>query len=112
MPNQVAAHGFDLTDAIRESCLEETKEKLMSIAQNNFSSRWTLSLEKLEHVAHISWSDGPFHGDATVKSNDMYQSIHQAAKKAFEQIKKAHEKRNDHNHTQKEVMRNLPDSAE
>lgn len=98
MPFQVAAHGFELTDAIRESCQEEARDKLQPLALHNFSSRWTLSLDGNEHVAHVTWNDGTFHGDATVKSVDMYKSIHQASKKAAEQMKKAHDKRYDHHH--------------
>jgi|GEM_PF-620022 len=96
MPFQVAAHGFLLTDALREACLTESTGKLQPLAVKNFSSRWKLSLERTEHVAHITWADGSFHGDATAKSADMYQSIHQATKKAMEQMKKAHDKRFDH----------------
>ena len=96
MPFQVAAHGFDLTDALRESCLSESREKLQPLAKHNFSARWMLSIERTDHVAHVIWADGNFRGDVTVKSPDMYQSIHQATKKAMEQIKKAHDKRYDH----------------
>jgi ribosome-associated translation inhibitor RaiA len=98
MTFQVAAHGFALTQAIQDSCQSETEEKLQHLALHNFSSRWTLSLEAGEHVAHLKWTDGPFHGDVTVKSHDMYNCIHQCAKKGLEQIKKAHSKRYDHNH--------------
>jgi ribosome-associated translation inhibitor RaiA len=96
MPVQVAAHGFELTNAIRECCEVETREKLQPLALHNFSAKWILSLEAGVHVSHVNWHDGGFHGDATVKSADMYQSIHQATKKAQEQIKKAHDKRYDH----------------
>jgi ribosome-associated translation inhibitor RaiA len=92
----VSAHGFDLTDAIRTTCLEEAQDKLMPLALHNFSTRWTLSFEAGEHVAHLSWTDGGFRGDVTVKTIDMYQSIHQASKKAHDQIKKSHEKRYSH----------------
>jgi ribosome-associated translation inhibitor RaiA len=98
MPIQVAAHGFPLTDAIRDSCVTETREKLQPLALHNFSARWVLSLEAGEHVTHVNWTDGSFHGDVTVKTSDMYQSIHHAGKKAVEQLKKAHSKRYDHNH--------------
>lgn len=96
MPFQVAAHGFELTDAIRESCQEEASDKLQPLALQNLSTRWTLSLDGDDHVAHLNWSDGTFHGDATAKSPDMYKSIHLASKKAAEQMKKAHDKRFDH----------------
>ena len=96
MPIQVAAHGFNLTEAIRESCLSETREKLQPLALHNFTARWTLSLDAGEHVSHVNWTDGSFHGDVTVKGPDMYQSIHHASKKVVEQIKKAHGKRYDH----------------
>jgi ribosome-associated translation inhibitor RaiA len=109
MPIQVAAHGFNMTDSIRQSCIDETTERLQSLALHNFTSRWTLSLEAGEHVAHINWTDGSFHGDATVKSADMYQSIHSATKKAVEQMKKAHSKRYDHQNVSPARM---SDSAE
>lgn len=102
MAIQVIAQGFELTDALKTSCLEETKDKLLGLALHNFSSRWALSVDAGNHVAHITWSDGPFHGDVTVKSDDMYGSIHQATKKAIEQMKKAHDKRYDH-HNQKGI---------
>jgi ribosome-associated translation inhibitor RaiA len=96
MPIQVSAQGFELTDGIRISCFAECEERLIPVARHNFTARWTLHLEHLDHSAHIAWKDGQFTGDVTVKSPDMYTSIHQAAKKALEQMKKAHEKRYDH----------------
>ena len=92
MPIQVAAHGFEMTEALRETCLQETKDKLQQLALHNFSAKWMLSLEKEDHIVHVAWNDGRFHGDCTVRSTDMYNSIHQCAKKAVEQIKKAHDK--------------------
>lgn len=103
MPIQVTAQGFELTDGLKGNCLEETKDKLQPLALHNFSSRWALSLEAEMHVVHLTWSDGPFGGDVTVKSEDMYNSIHQATKKAMEQIKKAHDKRNNHHKPSKVV---------
>lgn len=96
MPIQVTAHGFELTDGLKETCVTESREKLMPLALHNFSAKWILSLEAQEQVAHLAWTDGSFLGDATVKSTDMYNSIHQCTKKAAEQIKKAHDKRYDH----------------
>jgi ribosome-associated translation inhibitor RaiA len=96
MTIQVSALGFELTDAIRSACLAECEERMMPVARHNFGARWTLQLENLDHSAHIAWNDGQFYGDVTVKSSDMYTSIHQASKKALEQMKKAHEKRYDH----------------
>jgi ribosomal subunit interface protein len=93
VPIQISAHGFELTEALKEACIAETEERLKPIARHNFSCRWTLNLENLQHSAHIAWNDGQFHGDATVKSEDMYTSIHHSAKKSAEQIKKAHEKK-------------------
>jgi ribosome-associated translation inhibitor RaiA len=101
MPILVSAHGFELTEAIRNACVEECEDRILPVARHNFGARWTLHLEHLTHSAHIAWNDGQFSGDATVKSEDMYTSIHQAAKKALEQIKKAHEKRYDHHKHQK-----------
>ena len=98
MPIQITAHGFDLSEAIKESCTVEALEKLTPLAQHQFQSKWTLSLEAGSHVTHLMWKDGPFQGDVTVKSGDMYDSIHQATKKACEQMKKAHSKRNHHHH--------------
>jgi ribosome-associated translation inhibitor RaiA len=93
MPIQVAAHGFEMTEALRTSCTEESKEKLQVLALHNFSAKWTLSLERDEHIAHVNWADGPFRGDASARSADMYGSIRLVAKKAMEQMKKAHGKR-------------------
>jgi ribosome-associated translation inhibitor RaiA len=92
MPIQVAAHGFDITEALRQSCIEEAKDKVQSLAQHNFTAKWTLSVERGEHIAHITWKDGEFHGDASSRTSDMYGSIRQSAKKAMEQLKKAHGK--------------------
>lgn len=104
MTVQVAAHGFELTDGLRSACEAETQEKLQLLALNNFSTKWILSIEKTEHVAHLAWTDGGFRGDVTVRSEDMYKSISQCSKKAVEQIKKAHDKRNDHKKTPPKVM--------
>lgn len=93
---QVAAHGFELTDGLRAACETESKEKLQLLALHNFSTKWVLSLERNEHVAHLAWTDGGFRGDVTVQSEDMYKSIGQCTKKAVEQMKKAHQKRNGH----------------
>lgn len=103
MPYQVTAQGFELTEGLRENCMVETKDKLQTLALHNFNCRWALSLEALVHVAHLTWTDGPFGGDVTVKTDDMYNSIHQATKKAMEQIKKAHDKRYDHHKASKVV---------
>jgi ribosome-associated translation inhibitor RaiA len=104
MTVQVAAHGFELTEGLRTACEAESQDKLQLLALNNFSSKWVLSIEKAEHVAHLAWTDGSFRGDVTVKSDDMYKSINQCSKKAVEQIKKAHDKRNDHKKTPPKVM--------
>jgi ribosome-associated translation inhibitor RaiA len=93
---QVAAHGFELTDGLKAACETESQEKLQLLALHNFSTKWILSLERNEHVAHLTWADGGFRGDVKVHSEDMYKSISQCTKKAVEQIKKAHQKRNGH----------------
>ena len=93
---QVAAHGFELTEGLRAACETESKDKLQLLALHNFSSKWILSLERNEYVAHLTWADGGFRGDVKVQSEDMYKSIGQCSKKAVEQIKKAHQKRNGH----------------
>lgn len=93
---QVAAHGFELTDGLRAACETESKERLQLLALHNFSTKWVLSLERNEHVSHLAWTDGGFRGDVTVRSEDMYKSIGQCTKKAVEQMKKAHQKRNGH----------------
>jgi len=96
MPIQVAAHGFDLTPSLKDCCTLETQERLSPLAQHGMSAKWVLSVEKGEHIAHINWNDGSYHGDATVKTEDMYSSIKQAVKKAAEQLKRAHEKKYNH----------------
>ncbi len=96
MPIQVSADGFELTNALRESCEGETKEKLLPIALSNVKAKWVLSIQREEQVAHLIWHDGIFNGDVTVKTKDMYSSIHQCAKKAAEQMKKSHEKKQNH----------------
>lgn len=94
MPVQVIAHGFEMTEALRTNCADESKEKLQAIAvhSSSFTARWTLSLEHGEHIAHVTWMDGSFKGDVTVSTPDMYQSIRSCAKKAQEQMKRAHAK--------------------
>ncbi|APJ04626.1 HPF/RaiA family ribosome-associated protein [Silvanigrella aquatica] len=98
MSIQVAAHGFDLTPALKDACEAETKDKLNSIALYHISTKWTLSIEREDQIAHLIWIDGIFNGNVTVKSSDMYNSIHQCAKKALEQMKKSHEKKQNHHH--------------
>ena len=96
MSIQVAAHGFELTNALKEACEAETKDKLHSIALNNITTKWTLSIQREDQIAHLIWADGTFNGNVTVKTPDMYNSIHQCAKKALEQMKKSHEKKQNH----------------
>ena len=96
MPIQVSADGFELTLALKNSCETETKDKLQPISLNSVKAKWVLSIQREEQVAHLIWNDGIFHGDVTVKSTDMYNSIHQCAKKAAEQMKKSHEKKQNH----------------
>jgi ribosome-associated translation inhibitor RaiA len=96
MSIQVAAHGFELTTALKEACEAETKDKLHSIALNNITTKWTLSIQREDQIAHLIWADGTFNGNVTVKTPDMYNSIHQCAKKALEQMKKSHEKKQNH----------------
>ncbi|MBX9704186.1 MAG: HPF/RaiA family ribosome-associated protein [Silvanigrellaceae bacterium] len=99
MAIQVAAHGFELTDALRNACEHETSERLKPIANHELKVKWILSMEREQQIVHLSWFDGNLNGDVTVKSDDMYNSIHQCAKKAHEQIVKSHEKRIDQHKT-------------
>lgn len=103
---QVSADGFELTNALRDACESETTERLMPISLSNVNAKWILSIQREEQVAHIIWHDGIFHGDVTVKSTDMYNSIHQCAKKASEQMKKSHEKKQNHHKPSKEEFDN------
>jgi ribosome-associated translation inhibitor RaiA len=96
MSIQVAAHGFELTNSLKEACETETIDKLHSIALNNITTKWTLSIQREDQIAHLIWVDGTFNGNVTVKTSDMYNSIHQCAKKALEQMKKSHEKKQNH----------------
>ena len=96
MTIQISADGFELTNALRESCESETIDKLHPISLNNVKAKWVLSIQREDQVAHLLWDDGIFHGDVTVKSTDMYNIIHQCEKKASEQMKKSHEKKQNH----------------
>lgn len=96
MSIQVAAHGFELTPSLKEACEAETKDKLNSIALSHITAKWTLSIQREEQIAHLIWTDGSFTGNVTVKTTDMYSSIHQCTKKALEQLKKSHEKKQNH----------------
>ncbi len=102
MPIQVSADGFEITNPLKSACETEIKEKLTPIALNSVKAKWTLSIEREEQVAHLIWQDGIFHGDVTVKSTDMYNSIHQCAKKAAEQMKKSHDKKQNHHKNSKD----------
>jgi ribosome-associated translation inhibitor RaiA len=102
MTIQVSADGFELTNALRQACESETSDKLNPIALSNIKAKWVLSIQREDQVAHLLWDDGIFHGDVTVKSTDMYNSIHQCAKKAAEQMKKSHEKKQNHHKTTKD----------
>ncbi|BBH54276.1 HPF/RaiA family ribosome-associated protein [Fluviispira sanaruensis] len=104
MPIQVAAHGFELTQPLKEACEAESKDKLHSIALNHIKTKWTLSIQREEQIAHLTWVDGAFNGDVTVKSTDMYNSIHQCAKKAVEQLKKSHAKKQDHHKDSRSIF--------
>lgn len=106
MPIQVSADGFELTNTLRDHCETETKEKLQPISLKTIKAKWVLSIQREEQVAHLIWDDGIFHGDVTVKSTDMYNSIHQCAKKAVEQMKKSHEKKQNHHKPSKEGFNN------
>ena len=113
MPIQVVAHGFEMTEALKTYCQEESRAKLLPLAASNFSAKWNLSVEHGEHIAHITWADGSFKGDATVHSQDMYQSIRQSTKKALEQIKRAHAKRSEARKAKRpEVVSQTDDSAD
>ncbi len=96
MTIQVSADGFELSSALHDACEAETKDRLQPISLHAIKAKWILSIQREEQVAHILWDDGIFHGDVTVKSTDMYNSIHQCAKKASEQMKKSHEKKQNH----------------
>ena len=93
---QVAGHGFDLSESLKVHCQNETQEKLAHLALSQFSANWMLKIEREEQMAHLNWNDGMFHGDVTVSTTDMHQSIHSCIKKAVEQMKKAHEKKQNH----------------
>jgi ribosome-associated translation inhibitor RaiA len=96
MSIQIAAHGFELTQALKEVCESEIKDKLYPIALSQVSTKWTLSIEREQQIAHLIWTDGAFNGNVTVKTLDMYNSIHQCTKKALEQMKKSHAKKQNH----------------
>jgi ribosome-associated translation inhibitor RaiA len=107
MPIQVSADGFELTSALKDSCEAETREKLQPISLSTVKAKWILSIEREEQVAHLIWNDGIFNGDVKVKTKDMYGSIHQCAKKAAEQMKKSHEKKqNHHKHSKDDFSEN------
>lgn len=93
---QVSADGFELTQSMKDACEVEVNERLQSLAVKSLHVKWVLFIERAEQAAHMTWQDGVFHGDVTVRSGDMYNSIHQCAKKASEQIKKSHEKKQNH----------------
>jgi ribosome-associated translation inhibitor RaiA len=96
MSIHIFADGFELTPALRQACDDETRQNLAPISTSNMNARWALSIEREEHIVHLTWKTGEFSGDVTVKTKDMYTSILQASKKALEQIKKTYAKRQDH----------------
>ncbi len=108
MLTQVSAHGFDLTPELKAACETQADERLAQLSQKSLKTKWILSLERQEQVAHLIWDDGVFHGDITVKTTDMYNSISQCAKKAAEQMKKSHDKKQNH-HKEDRKDRDLVD---
>ena len=89
---QVSGVGLTLTEALKNTCIDATQEKLQPLSNQSLQANWLLIVEKETQTAKLSWADGKFKGNTEAVSKDMYQSINNCIKKASEQIKKAHKK--------------------
>ena len=89
---QVSGVGLTLTEALKNTCIDSTEEKLQPLANQTLQATWRLTVEKDTQTAKLSWAYGKFKGNTESFSKDMYKSINSCLKKASEQIKKAHKK--------------------
>jgi ribosome-associated translation inhibitor RaiA len=94
----IAAHGFDLTDAIKEACRAAAEDAFPSLSESDEGERkvrWHLSLDGDSRTAHISWKSGIDQGDVTVSDPQLYSAIHEAAVIARRSIAEKRERRRD-----------------
>lgn len=91
----IHAHGFSLSDALKDACLSEVRHRLEPMLHGNLLARWNLYRDGREWIAFLSWHERRQHqGHVRIRSNDMYKSIHLAGKVAAEQMNEQHHKQN------------------
>lgn len=91
----IHAHGFSLSDALKDACLSEVRHRLEPMLHGNLLARWNLYRDGREWIAFLSWHERRQHqGHVRIRSDDMYKSIHLAGKVAAEQMHEQHHKQN------------------
>lgn len=89
----VHAHGFDLSEALKNACVGEIKHRLEPMLHGQLLARWSLYRDGRDWVAFLSWHERRQHqGHVRIRSDDLYKSISLAGKVAADQMGHQHHK--------------------
>lgn len=95
MSIQVHAHGFSLSDSLKEACLNEIRHRIEPLVRSELHVRWNLHKDGHDWVAFLSWHEKRNQrGNVRIRSDDLYKSISIAGKVAAEQVSEQHHKQN------------------
>lgn len=93
MSVQVHAHGFSLSDSLKEACLNEIQHRIEPLVRSELDVRWNLYKDGHDWVAFLSWHERRNQqGNVRIRSDDLYKSISIAGKVAAEQVSEQHHK--------------------
>jgi hypothetical protein len=102
----IHAHGFDLSDSLKEACEREVKNRMEPLIYSPIQARWNLCRDGHDWIAFLSWHERrQYHGNVRIRSDDMYKSISLAGKVAANQLNHQHHKVNDHHQQMKSKQR-------
>lgn len=108
MSVQIHAHGFSLSDALKNACLSEVKHRLEPRLHGQLLARWNLYKEGHDWIAFLSWHERrEQHGHVRIRSNDMYKSISLAGKVAEDQMNEQHHKHDPQHRRSAKVERSM-----
>lgn len=89
----VHAHGFSLSDSLKEACINEIRHRVQPLVRSDLDVRWNLYKDGRDWVAFLSWHERKNQqGNVRIRSDDLYKSISLAGKVASEQVSEQHHK--------------------
>ncbi|MEY4064689.1 MAG: hypothetical protein RIR26_897 [Pseudomonadota bacterium] len=89
----IHAHGFALSDSLKEACMREVDHRLKPLLHAQLSAHWNLYREGHDWIAFLSWHERRHHqGNVRIRSDDLYKSISLAGKVAADQLSEQNHK--------------------